>query len=343
MPFSPPQNPLLLPAAPSTNVIFFQAPSVFSITGLLCLGGAIAAAGYFTVAILFGKEIVMKNLHVVIMSADEYGPLQEKVKEISCKIGVSEPKIGLNDDLMPNAFTVGFGRKAVIVFSLGILNMLDIEELAAVVSHELAHVKAKDYLFRSLSYALNVFSFFNPLCYFAVSEVQKQRELFADERGTALLGQPKLMASVLAKLEEIVKVFPNASFADKLSASSFFLSPLARRTELLAGHPQIGHRLRNINAVLSRPAKKPRNIVATSLLLVILVAAAALSGYSVLQVQKAFFQNNNVFFFNKSVSNQSSIFNVTSENSGNFGINSQILTNSFGSQTSQESQELPVR
>jgi len=179
-----------------------------------------------------------------------------------------------------------------------------------------------------------VFSFFNPLCYFAVSEVQKQRELFADEKGTALLGQPKLMASVLAKLEEIVKVFPNASFADKLSASSFFLSPLARRTELLAGHPQIGHRLHNINA-LSRPAKKPRNIVATSLLLVILAATAALSGYSVMQVQKAFFQNNNVFFFNKSVGNQSSLSNLTSENSGNFRINSQILKNSLGSETSR--------
>jgi hypothetical protein len=287
---------------------------------------------------LFGKKIVMKNLHVVIMFPNEYSLLQEKVKEISCKMGVSEPKIGLNDDLMPNAFTVGFGRNTVIVFSLGILNMLDIEELAAVVSHELAHVKAKDYLFRSLSYALNVFSFFNPLCYFAVSEVQKQRELLADERGAAMLDQPKLMARVLERLEEVVKAFPRASFADRLSASSFFLSPLSRRHELLAGHPQIGYRLHNIDSVISRPAKKPRNIFATSLLLAILVATAALSGYSAVQAQKAFFQNNNVFFFSKPVSNQSSILNLTSESGGNLPTNSQILTNSLGSQTSQESQ-----
>jgi beta-lactamase regulating signal transducer with metallopeptidase domain len=218
------------------------------------------------------------------------------------------------------------------------LNLLDIEELAAVVSHELAHVRAKDYLFRSLSYALNVFSFFNPLCYFAVSEVQKQRELLADERGAALLDQPKLMARVLARLEEIVKVFPRASFADRLSASSFFLSPLSRRHELLAGHPQIAYRLHNIDSVLSKPAKKPRNIFATSLLLAILFATAALSGYSAVQVQKAFFQNNNVFFFSKPVSNQSSILNLTSESGDNLPTNSQILTISPGSQTSQESQ-----
>ena len=47
--------------------------------------------------------------------------------------------------LLPNAFTVGYGRNAVIVFSLGLLNMLDLNELTAVASHELAHVKARDY------------------------------------------------------------------------------------------------------------------------------------------------------------------------------------------------------
>ena len=65
--------------------------------------------------------------------------------------------------LLPNAFTIGYGRKTVMVFSLGLLNMLDLDELTAVVSHELAHVKAKDYLFKTASYALNILSFFNPL------------------------------------------------------------------------------------------------------------------------------------------------------------------------------------
>ena len=65
MSFSPPQNPISLPATTSTSAIFWwPTPSVLSITGLLCLSGVIGAAGYLTVAILFGKKIVMKDLYV---------------------------------------------------------------------------------------------------------------------------------------------------------------------------------------------------------------------------------------------------------------------------------------
>ena len=69
-----------------------------------------------------------------------------------------------------------------IVFSLGLLNMLDLDELTAVASHELAHVKSRDYLFKSLSYALNILSFFNPFSYLTVSHFQKERELLADRK-----------------------------------------------------------------------------------------------------------------------------------------------------------------
>ena len=83
------------------------------------------------------------------MAKDEYVSLQEKVKETAHKLRIAEPKVGLIDDLLPNAFTVGYGQNTMIVFSLGLLNMLDLDELTAVASHELAHVKAKDYLFKS--------------------------------------------------------------------------------------------------------------------------------------------------------------------------------------------------
>ena len=116
-------------------------------------------------------------------------PSKKKVKETAHKLSVKEPKVGLVDDLMPNAFTVGYGRNTMIVFSLGLLNMLDTDELTAVISHELAHIKARDYLFKSTSYALNILSFFNPLSYFTASHSQKERELLADQKAAALLDE----------------------------------------------------------------------------------------------------------------------------------------------------------
>ena len=76
--------------------------------------------------------------------------VQEKVKAIAQKMSISSPKVGLIDDLRPNAFTLGYGRGTVLVFSLGILKILDTEELEAVVSHELSHIKAKRLLFQEI-------------------------------------------------------------------------------------------------------------------------------------------------------------------------------------------------
>jgi heat shock protein HtpX len=264
--------------------------SFLSFTGLLCIGGAIAAIAYFGFTMFFGKRIALKRFHVVTMAQDEYVSLQGKVKEIARKLRISEPKVGLIDDLLPNAFSVGYGQKTVIVFSLGLLAMLDLDELTAVASHELAHVKARDYLFKSMTYALNILSFFNPLSYFTASQCQKERELLADEKGAILLDEPNLMAEVLTKITAVVQEFPKPSFADRLSSSLFLVSPLAHRQGILASHPQISQRVQNIHAIASTPSKKRRYLIATAILLGILVCTTLVVGYSTVQAQNAFSQ-----------------------------------------------------
>jgi len=241
------------------------------------------------------------------MSSDEYVSLQKTIKDMTHKINISEPKVGLIDDLTPNAFTVGYGRNAVIVFSLGLLNMLNIDELEAVVSHELTHVKSRDYLFRSISNSLALLSFFNPLAYIASSQAQRERELGADERGAALLKQPKLMANVLAKVQKAIDELPKARFADRLSTSIFLVSPLANsHARLLASHPLVSNRIHNINATTSNPSKKRHQIFATVLLLAILVSTALIVGYGASQVQKSYFATGDkVYAYTALLNNQS--------------------------------------
>lgn len=305
-----PPHPILISANTSAGIILGAGKipyfNVVSVTGLLCLGGVVAAAAYFAVTFVFGQRIAIRAFHVVMMSKDEYLPIQEKVKEIAHKMSVSPPKVGLIDDLRPNAFTLGYGRRAVVVFSLGILRILDTEEMGAVISHELAHVKARDYLFKSMSYSLNVLSFFNPLSYFAASSAQQERELLADEKGASLLRQPELMANVLTKIEQVLKGFPRERFADRLSASLFLVSPLARRPEILAAHPQIAHRVNNINVVASKPNQKTHRRVVTLLLMSILVSTAVLAGYAAVQAQTSFLQTNRVIIVHGNMVNTES-------------------------------------
>jgi heat shock protein HtpX len=261
--------------------------SVISITGILCITGTVAAAGYLVFSILFGKKIAMKAFHVVMLLPEDYEAVQAKVKEVAQKIGVSPPKVGLSDDLRPNAFTLGYGRQTVIVFSLGILKMLDIDELAAVVSHELAHVKAKDYLFRITSCTLNILSFFNPLSHLASASAQQERELLADEKGASLLDQPKMLTNVLKKLEKILQAYPKDRLTERLSTSLFLVSPIARRAQVLAVHPQITHRVSSINR---KASFKPSRLRIITMSLILILAASAVS-YGMITLQTTFQQN----------------------------------------------------
>jgi heat shock protein HtpX len=318
------QSMFIVTAKSSYALFWNSSASTLSITGSLCLSAIVASAGYLVFTLAFGKRIVMRNLHVFRMAPGEYAALQEKVKEIAHKIGISEPKVGLIEDLRPNAFTVGYGRDVVIVFSLGILEMLNIDELTAVASHELAHVKSRDYLFRSILNSLTILSFFNPLSYFAATKAQRERELLADEKGAALLDQPKLMANVLAKLESAIQEFPKARFAERLSASLFLMSSLANRHSrgILSMHPAIANRVHNINTVISKTYAKPRRRTASLLLVAILVATAILSGYTAVQAQTSFSAKNNKYISDNQSANQ----NLTSENGGHLPANLSNLT-----------------
>jgi len=272
--------------------------TVLSITGVLCLGGAVAALGYFVFTIVLGPRAALGAFHVVMMSSEDYPDLQESVKETAKKMGIPPPRVGLTEDLRPNAFAVGYGKRATLVFSLGILKVLDNDELAAVVSHELAHIKQKDYLFRSASYALNILSFFNPLSYFAASEAQKGRELLADEKGSALLAKPNLLAHVLEKIDGIVEDCPNEGLTARLSSGLFLVTPLTRRLEILAAHPKLAHRIQSINASSSRPARGARQKTTAVLLLVFLVCSAVAAGYAMVQLQSSFFKQDGQFLAN---------------------------------------------
>jgi len=302
--FFPPQTQIIAkPFAPS-NIdvmsalggcrLLFWGSNVLSITGLLCLSGVIAAAGFFVVTLVFGSKIALRRFHVIPLAQDEYVSLQVRVKEIANQLGISTPKIGLVDDLVPNAFTIGYGRKATVVFSLGLLKLLDSEELAAVVSHELAHIKSKDYLFKSLTYTLNFVAFYNPLAYFASSWAQRERELLADQKGAAILGKPALMAQVLARVETVVQQLPPPSLMDRFSASLFLVSPLAHRSSPLASHPKTLQRIQNIQTANLKPhVRHKKNVAATLFLLSVILALTLVSAYSSMQIQRAYAQNTN--------------------------------------------------
>jgi beta-lactamase regulating signal transducer with metallopeptidase domain len=99
---------------------------------------------------------------------------------------------------LETAATVGWARP--IVFLPSDWRMWNDEERRAVLSHELAHVRRRDYvsgLVACLSVALH---FYHPLVYWLAARLRLQQELAADALGARCAGGPDLYLRVLAQM-----------------------------------------------------------------------------------------------------------------------------------------------
>jgi len=77
-------------------------------------------------------------------------------------------------------FTTGW-IKPVIFFPLASLNNLSIEQVEAILTHELAHIKRNDYLWNLLQRFMDMILFFNPVTWALSAEIRREREYCCDD------------------------------------------------------------------------------------------------------------------------------------------------------------------
>jgi Zn-dependent protease with chaperone function len=280
---SPPQTGYILTVSTST---------VLSVTGIICIIGLVAGALFALSMVLADDRVARKVLHVILLSPNEYQWLQATIADSSKKLAIAVPKIGVVEDLRPNAFTIGYGRNATIVFSMGLFNILSKEELLAVASHELAHAKDNDFFFKTLSNALTIVSFFNPFSYVASSSAQREREMFADERAVELLEKPAALGDALAKICRAIQTLPKESVLVNFSSNLLVASSVLHRVGILSTHPRLDTRLRNITA--PRPSSRHwghRNTQLAFLLSLLLIASAVAVSLAMVDLQVNFTAN----------------------------------------------------
>ncbi|MCD6457745.1 MAG: M48 family metalloprotease [Thermoproteales archaeon] len=160
------------------------------------------------------------------MEADpyEYGYLYDILEDLSIKSGISTPKLMISSIPIPNAFAYGSpltGNRVAV--TKGLLKILDKDEVAAVLGHELGHLKHKDVqlmmfvsllpsLLFYLGYALS-FSrsrenrgllgvgliLVGYLLQFLVLGLSRLREYYADAH-SAMINDARKLQSALAKI-----------------------------------------------------------------------------------------------------------------------------------------------
>ena len=92
-----------------------------------------------------------------------------------------------------------------------------------------AHIKNLDFLFKTISNALTVVSFFNPLAYFSFFNAQREREMLADENGAKLLQKPDTLANALTKIIAALKNLPPEGRFAGMASNLLITSPIIHR------------------------------------------------------------------------------------------------------------------
>ena len=87
-------------------------------------------------------EYAMKVKHV---KESENHRLHQIINELSTKAGIPKPKVGMSKLKIPNAFAYGRTRKtARVCVTEDLLNILNEDQLKAVLGHEISHIKHRD-------------------------------------------------------------------------------------------------------------------------------------------------------------------------------------------------------
>jgi heat shock protein HtpX len=103
-------------------------------------------------AYFFSDKIALGSSGAKPISRDEAPRLYEVMERLAAKAGLPMPKLYLIPEPAPNAFATGRNPShASVAVTQGLLELMDDEELEAVIAHELSHVRNYDILTSSIA------------------------------------------------------------------------------------------------------------------------------------------------------------------------------------------------
>ncbi|MDR2340033.1 MAG: zinc metalloprotease HtpX [Deltaproteobacteria bacterium] len=265
-----------------TGVIMFFGQLIGGRTGLIVAFGIALATNF--VSYWFSGSIVLARNKATVVGPEDAPGLYQLVEHLASRAGLPTPKVAIVEDPAPNAFATGRNPShAVVAVTRGLLNIMNREELAGVLSHELAHVKHRDILICSLAAVFasvimllaNIARFtamfsggrggrgFNPiaallmalLAPFAAMLIQaaisRSREYLADDGGADIAGSSLGLASALEKLQQGTSRGVVTATATPETANLYIVNPLSRQglANLFATHPPIEERIQRLRGM----------------------------------------------------------------------------------------------
>lgn len=250
-----------------------------TLTGILiAIGGAVAGSTGALIMLMISlgmnfyaywnsDSICLRAYNAQEITREEAPNLYDLVEKLAKRAQLPMPKVCIIEADEPNAFATGRNPEhAAVAVTTGIMQALDYNELAGVISHELSHVKHRDTLISTIAASIagvismiaNIAQFAaifgssndeeessNPLVLMATAiiapiaamiiqmAISRTREYSADAEGGRICGNPLYLANALAKIDYFAKhgEMPNAK---PETSHMFIISPFAGSGKSLA-------------------------------------------------------------------------------------------------------------
>lgn len=233
-------------------------------------------------------DVIVLRLHKAQELDDANEPeLFVIVRELAAMARVPMPRIYVIPDPAPNACVVGRNpQHAALAVTTGLLDLLDSDELAGVIAHELAHIKHRDVLIMTVvatltgtlskladghtwralvghrrnanaprpRYALSQLlgCVVAPLSAALVQlTISRAQDFYADDISAWLTGEPQALANALSKLERWNRFAP-MQIGSPATAHLFIVNPFSQGTwaRLFGTHPPTSDRIAYLEALM---------------------------------------------------------------------------------------------
>ncbi len=243
---------------------------------ILIIGAIYALFQYFA-----ASKLAVAMTGAVEIQKKDNPRLFRIIENLAITMGMPMPKVYIINDQAPNAFATGRSPEhAIVGVTTGLLEIMDDNELEAVMAHEMGHVKNYDIRVSTIAFGLvSLIGFIadiairmliwgdnrnnntNPFVMvigFAVIllspliasmtqlAISRQREFLADATSVMTTRHPDGMISALAKLGQYGKPMEKQNTS---TANLFLVNPLKKGffSRMFSTHPNIKDRINRIN------------------------------------------------------------------------------------------------
>lgn len=125
----------------------------------------------------------------------------DRVTELAQRLGIKRAVRILESSAIKAPMMAGV-LKPVILTPLGLLAQLPVQEMEAILLHELAHIRRKDYLTNLLQCFAEVLFFFNPAVLWISSLIREERENCCDDIAVGETNSKKDLINALVSFQE---------------------------------------------------------------------------------------------------------------------------------------------